>query len=222
MYIYYIYYILYILYRLYITYVIYYIYIIICYSSLHHWSIFRSSYRKVAWVVFESTTPEFCSDALTGWAIRPWIQLTLRANFVQLLQFHLIVQCSRLMSAIFFASRYICFKRNLAKIITLVAEWTYTYGICIPIHMVRSRMNLYIWYMHISTYGIYLYLYLSIYLSIYLFIYLSFYLCTICTYVYICLYMYIYIYINIYIYIYIYICVIYIWALYKAPSIRRI
>ena len=33
------------------------------------------------------TTTEFCSDALTDWAIKPWVQLALRANFVQLLQF---------------------------------------------------------------------------------------------------------------------------------------
>ena len=33
-------------------------------------------------------TTEFCLDALTDWAIRPWVQLALRASFVQLLQFH--------------------------------------------------------------------------------------------------------------------------------------
>ena len=42
---------------------------------------------------FETTTTEFCSDVLTNWAIRPWLQLALRtnfANFVQLLQFHFL------------------------------------------------------------------------------------------------------------------------------------
>ena len=39
-------------------------------------------------VGFEPTTTEFRSDALTNWAIRPWVQLALRANFVRLLQFH--------------------------------------------------------------------------------------------------------------------------------------
>ena len=43
------------------------------------------SYRKLAWVGFE-----FRSDALTDWAIWPWVQLALRANFVQLLQFHVL------------------------------------------------------------------------------------------------------------------------------------
>ena len=55
---------------------------------IHHWRISWSSYRKLIWVGFEPTTTEFRSDALTDWAIRPWAQLALRANFVQLLQFH--------------------------------------------------------------------------------------------------------------------------------------
>ena len=44
-----------------------------------------SSYRKLA---FEPTTNEFHSDALTDSAVRPWIQLALRANILQVLQFH--------------------------------------------------------------------------------------------------------------------------------------
>ena len=71
----------------------------------------------------------FHSDALTNLAIRPWVHLTLRANLVQLLQLHLIVQCWRFISAIAFVSRHICFKRNLAQVITLVVEWIDTYDI---------------------------------------------------------------------------------------------
>ena len=56
----------------------------------HHWGILWSSYRKLAWVGFEPTTTEFRSDAVTYWAIRPWVQLTLRASFLELLQFHRI------------------------------------------------------------------------------------------------------------------------------------
>ena len=92
---------------------------ILWYSTLKD---FWSSYRKLAWVGFEPTTTEFRSDALTDWAIRPWVQLTFRANFVQLLQFHLLFQCSQFILAIAFVSRHICFKRNLAQVITLVAE----------------------------------------------------------------------------------------------------
>ena len=55
---------------------------------LHHWRILWSSYRKLSWLGFEPMTTEFCWDTLTNWAVRPWVQLALRANFVQLLQFH--------------------------------------------------------------------------------------------------------------------------------------
>ena len=40
---------------------------------------------------YESTTNEFRSDALTHWAIRLWVQLVLRANFVELLQLHCLL-----------------------------------------------------------------------------------------------------------------------------------
>ena len=40
------------------------------------------------YIWLKPTTTEFRSDALTNWAIRSWVQFTLRANFVQLLQFH--------------------------------------------------------------------------------------------------------------------------------------
>ena len=87
--------------------------------GIHHWRIFRSSYRKLAWVGFEPTTTEFRSDALTDWAIRPWVQLALRANFVQLLQFYLFVQRWRFISVFAFVSCHICFKWSLAQVITL-------------------------------------------------------------------------------------------------------
>ena len=64
------------------------IYIYIYTYGIHHRRIFWSSYRKLAWVGFEPTTTAFRSDALTDWDIRPWVQLALRANFVQLLPFH--------------------------------------------------------------------------------------------------------------------------------------
>ena len=115
----YIYILRYIIYVLYIIIFMLYIYYVINYNkyiltyiyiySIHHWRIFRSSYRKLAWVGFEPTTTEFRSDAVTDWAIRPWVQLALRANFVQLLQFHLFIQCSRFISVFAFVSRQICF-----------------------------------------------------------------------------------------------------------------
>ena len=56
-------------------------------SGIHHWRIFWSSYRKLVWIWFEPKTSEFHSDALNDWSIWPWVQLELRANFVQLFQF---------------------------------------------------------------------------------------------------------------------------------------
>ena len=56
--------------------------------GIHHWQIISCRYRKLTWIRFETTTTEFLSTIPTDWAIRPWVQLALRANFVQLLQFH--------------------------------------------------------------------------------------------------------------------------------------
>ena len=61
--------------------------------------------------------------------LRPWVKLALRGNFVWLLEFQLFIQCSYFVSAIAFVSRHICFKQNLAQIITWVAEWIDIYGI---------------------------------------------------------------------------------------------
>ena len=61
------------------------------YKSIYrisHWTILWSSYRKLAWAGFEPKCYEFRSDSLTDWAITPKVQLTLRTNFVQPLQFH--------------------------------------------------------------------------------------------------------------------------------------
>ena len=77
---------------------------------IHHWRILCSSNRKLAWVGFEPTTTEFRSDALSDWVIRPWVQVALKANFVQPLQFHLLFSvtfhfgyCLR--------QRHVCFHR---------------------------------------------------------------------------------------------------------------
>ena len=51
--------------------------------GIHHWRSFITSYLNLTWVGFESRTTEFRSDALTDLAIRPWVQLALRANLVQ-------------------------------------------------------------------------------------------------------------------------------------------
>ena len=108
------------------------IYIYIYIYIMRHQRIIWSSYRKLTWVGFEPTiteSPEFHSDALTDWAIRPWAQLALKADFVQPLQFH------RLFSVRFHFSYCLC---QLPHLIGLgfswgnqmsLAEWTYVYGI---------------------------------------------------------------------------------------------
>ena len=79
--------------------------------GIHHWRILWSSYRKLAWVGFEPMTTEFCSDALTDWAVRPWVQLALRANFVQLLQFHHLFSVTFYFGCFAFVSRHVYFNR---------------------------------------------------------------------------------------------------------------
>ena len=72
-------------------YIYIYIYIYIWYIWYSPLRNLWNSYRKLAWVGFEPMTTGFCSDALTAltdWAIRPWVHLAIRSNFVQLLQFH--------------------------------------------------------------------------------------------------------------------------------------
>ena len=56
-----------------------------------------------------------------------WVQLALRANFLQLLQFHFSVQCSRFISVVWRVICHICIERGLSQLIRLVAEWIDTY-----------------------------------------------------------------------------------------------
>ena len=58
-----------------------------------------------------------------------WVQLTLTANFVEILHLHLLVQFSRLISVFTFVSLNNCLKQSLAQVIPLVDEWIDTYGI---------------------------------------------------------------------------------------------
>lgn len=49
--------------------------------GIHHRWVYRSCYRKLAWVRLEPTTTEFRSGALTKWAIRRYDQLVLTAIY---------------------------------------------------------------------------------------------------------------------------------------------
>ena len=90
--------------------------------GIHHWRSFRSSYIELTFVVVEPTATKFRLDALTNWTLRPLVQLTHTSNFVQLLQFHLFVHCSRFILVFPFVRHHICFKPSLALRIRLVAE----------------------------------------------------------------------------------------------------
>ena len=90
--------------------------------GIHHWRSFRSSYIELTCVVVEPTATKFRLDALTNWTLRPLVQLTHTSNFVQLLQFHLFVHCSRFILVFPFVRHHICFKPSLALRIRLVAE----------------------------------------------------------------------------------------------------
>ena len=98
-------------------------------SGIHHWRIFWSSYRTLAWVRFEPATTEFRSDALTDWVIRPWVQLALRAKFVQLLQIHRLFRVTFYFSCFTFVSRHVLFysKFSVGNHMS-VAKWADTYG----------------------------------------------------------------------------------------------
>ena len=74
--------------------------------GIYHWKIVSSSYRNFSWVGFELITTEFRSDPLINWALKPWVQLALRANFLQLLQFHRLFSV-RFHFGFAFVSRYL-------------------------------------------------------------------------------------------------------------------
>ena len=100
--------------------------------SIYHWRAFRNSYRKFPWVEFEpndNLIPFRCCNQLSSTEFKSSVQHTLKANFVQLLQFHLFIQWRPLISVIAFVSCHICFKRIIAHVIILVAEWINTHVI---------------------------------------------------------------------------------------------
>ena len=77
-----------------------------------HWEFLWSSYRELVLVGFEPTTNDFRSDSLPQWAIRPSVELALRASFEKVLQF-----------SHFFRVRFYfeyCLSRNFVEVITWV------------------------------------------------------------------------------------------------------
>ena len=97
--------------------------------NVHHERIFRNRYRKLVRVGFDATTTEFRSAPVTDLVIGHWLQLAPKTNLVEILQFHLLVHCSRVIFFFELISGHICFNRSLAQVITLVVEWIETFGI---------------------------------------------------------------------------------------------
>ena len=93
--------------------------------GIRHWSILWSSYRKLAWVGFEPLTTEFRSEVLTDWPIRLWVQLTLRASFVQIIQFNRLFSVRFHFGYCFFG-RHVCFNLFFLEVITWFT-WTWTF-----------------------------------------------------------------------------------------------
>ena len=111
------------------VYIYIYIYIYVYIYTYIYMVFITEGFFEVAIESWPDTTIEFRSDALTDWAIRPWVQLALRANFVQLLQFHRLFSvtfhfgyCLR-QSPRLFSSNF-CWGNHMS-----VAEWVDTYGI---------------------------------------------------------------------------------------------
>ena len=77
------------------------------YSFIYSIYIYRGSYRKLTWLRVALTITEFRSDFLTDWAIRPWDQLALRANFVQLLQFYFGLCLRQICYSAFYRCRFV-------------------------------------------------------------------------------------------------------------------
>ena len=94
--------------------------------GIHHRRIFEIAIES--WPEWDlNPWPLNSVQTLTNWAIRPWVQFAVRANFVQLLQFHLSIQCSHFISAIVFGNRHICFNQNLGQAITCIYVYIYIY-----------------------------------------------------------------------------------------------
>ena len=97
--------------------------------GIQHWQILRSTYRKVGWVESESMTTDFHSNALRESATRPWVQLALRNNFLQLLEFHRLFSATFHFSCLHSSVVTFILSKFLVSNHMSVGEWTDTYSI---------------------------------------------------------------------------------------------
>ena len=97
--------------------------------GIHHLRILWSSYRKLAWVGFEPMATELHPDTLIDWAIRTWVQLALRANFAQLLQFYHLFNVRFHFDYCFCQLPWLFLSKFSGGNHMSVVEWKDTYGI---------------------------------------------------------------------------------------------
>ena len=110
-------------------------------------------------VGFEPTTTEFNSDAVTNSVIWRWVQITFKANFVQLLQFH------------FFVQRQISFFLLLSSVATVIL--IFVAALYIYIYMYIYIYVNYIYFIYIYILHIYIYIYIYIYIGRYIYVYIT-------------------------------------------------
>ena len=117
--------------------------------GIDHWRIVWSSYRKLALVGFERTTTGFCSDALTDWAIRPWVQYYIIYIYYIYCIFILYILC---MNIIYINIIYIVYYIYIYLFIYIFI-YIYVYIYIVYIYYIYILYVLYIIYIYIYIYG---------------------------------------------------------------------
>ena len=88
-------------------------------SSICHWKITWSSYRKLVWKRFETTIIDFLSDALIDWVMSHEFNLHSKPTFYSYSNF-IVCSVSRFVLAVAILSHHVCFNWNFLEVITWV------------------------------------------------------------------------------------------------------
>ena len=126
--------------------------------EIYHWGKRKLKYFTIyLWYSpLKNSITEFRWGVLTGWVIRSWVQLALRANFVQLLQFHLLFSVRFYFGYCLRRSPHL-FKRSIAEVITWV-QWN-----LVDSYVLYVMIN-YILYIMLIIYNNYILLFLELYI----------------------------------------------------------
>ena len=126
----------------------------------------------------EPMTTDFRSDALTDWALRPWVQFEFRAKFIQLHQFH------RLFSVQFHYGS--CLRQSPGFIlIEILLRWSHEYSGMYTLH-IYIYIYVYIYVIY-YMWCVYIYIHIHIYACIHMYMYIYIYVCiyNLCSHVYV-------------------------------------